>query len=93
MNIKLSHSNWLKIGLASGWADANEEIRTVKWTCPKTGVYLIAHFTNNELLNGYDLFAPDKSFIDNYDNFYHPRNYARKHYGAELPRLGKEVSH
>ncbi|MFA7219239.1 MAG: hypothetical protein WC119_01885 [Synergistaceae bacterium] len=72
---------------------AEEDIKTIKWECPVTGIYIVAHFMDGSIMNGYDLFHYDKSYVDTFDNFYHARNWAKKHLdqNCKIPGLGVKV--
>lgn len=68
------------------------ETKTVKWECPETGIYILAHFTEGDT-NGYELYHADDSFVDIFDNFWHARNWAKKHMDRDckIPTYGVRV--
>ena len=74
------------------YSTANYETKTVKWECPNTGTYIIAHFTEGQT-EGYEVYHNDDSFVDIFDNFWHARNWAKKHMDSDckIPAYGVRI--
>jgi hypothetical protein len=71
---------------------AELEDKSIKWTCPNTGIYIVAHFIGNDT-HGFEVYCPDDSFVDIFDNFWHARNWAKKHMDKDcrIPIQGKRI--
>ena len=69
------------------------ETKTIKWKCPITGIYILGHFMGNDAIE-YGVFSENKSFYDSFENFYHAKNWVKKHVDKRFspPRLGEKVN-
>tara|TARA_R110000824_G_scaffold148242_3_gene317882 strand:+ start:62683 stop:63333 length:651 start_codon:yes stop_codon:yes gene_type:complete len=67
------------------------EEKYLEWKCPKTGIAVRAAFVDVDLAgDGYELYCNDGSFVDTFDNFWHARNWAKKHLNQECNMSAKD---
>lgn len=68
--------------------------KKIEWRCPNTNIYIIAYMVDGSIQNGYELYCSDNSFVDNFDNFFHARNWAKKHLDRDcsIPSSGKRTA-
>lgn len=71
-------------------AQNDSDVKSIEWKCPKTGISIRAHFWDGELYGEYELYHYDGSFLGVFPNFYHARNWAKKHLDRDcmIPALG-----
>lgn len=75
-----------------------DTIKSIKYKCPNTGISVVIHFHNQG--DGKweqaqcELYHDDGSFVDTFDNFWHAKNWAKKHLdeNCKIPNLGIRVA-
>jgi hypothetical protein len=69
------------------------EIKTIKYSCPKTGTFMLVHMlsSSNDVLR-IELYDEEDNFISDFDNFWHAKNWAKKHIeDCEISNMGKKI--
>ncbi len=66
--------------------------KTIKWKCNNTGIYILGYFINNKPQE-YSVHQTDNSYVDSFDNFFHAKNWIKKHLNKNfnVPRMGKKI--